>query len=416
MLQKTKALLFLAIPLVLSCPVKGFAADFHGESRTYLQAENSSDDKTIGNLREYLDLNIDNAAGQSVSVHAGGWLRASSENAYNNKQTDGDMQYAYVRYRGESGLTANLGRLQVYDGPSVEFIDGAYLRADLKGGFGVSAYGGDSARDGGKTIYGGRLSHSAGNLYTLGASYLKEDNSTAGDREEAAIDLSLTPTEGFSIQGSSAYNSKDSGWMEHSYSAMIGSSGPVRVRADFQEIDYGRYFTSATTSAFSASSTGSVLLNSNEKLTRLGGEVLFSAGQNVTISADYRNYDYDIAGAAKKYGATFSFTSGSDVQAGISAHRMDGNSDMNRYNEFRVFCASRHGKFDLAFDALDIVYDEKINGVDNAYDVSATAVYGISERASASATLDYANDPRFERQLKGIIKLTCKFGKNPWGV
>jgi hypothetical protein len=132
---------------------------------------------------------------ESVSVHLGGWLGLQTDATPDGKTSDNDLQYGYVSYRAkESNAVVNLGRVMVFEGVANERVDGIYARTDIKGGFGISAYGGapvETAADqpGNSTIYGGRLSHQNPGLYTLGLSYLKEEKNSATFRQEEGIDL-----------------------------------------------------------------------------------------------------------------------------------------------------------------------------------------------------------------------------------
>ena len=306
-------------------------------------------------IYEYLDFNVQNLGKESISFHFGGWLGydLQDDSFGNDKKKGSDLQYGYLSYRTkEHNAVVNLGRVMVFEGVAAERVDGIYARTDLMKGFAISAFGGapvetnDNAL-GNSTIYGGRLSHQYEGVYTIGLSYLnetKDNNETQNPqstddiwRREGGIDLWVRPMNKVELTGKSAYNFQTTGWMEHSYYLMFGPFDKMRVNAEATWISYEDYFASTTSSAFKLTPGGP--LDPKEKVSILGPEVFYAINENWGISADYKSYSYDIAGSASYYGVKATFRTPKSYNAGISIHKMDGETDRLKYDEYRLYAS-----------------------------------------------------------------------------
>ena len=153
----------ILIMLSLLCPLIALAVDISGQSRTYLFSLEDTNSTKLMPLYEYLDFRVDNGNTGSISFNMGGWYRYDLKNeSFDGKYND-DLQYAYLSFKQSTGnAVLNLGRIRVYEGVAADLVDGVYARTDLKGGFGIAAYGGSPVETSfdtrtGDTIYGGRL-------------------------------------------------------------------------------------------------------------------------------------------------------------------------------------------------------------------------------------------------------------------
>lgn len=407
--------------LVLSSslvPSKAWAVTYFGESRTYLQFRESESDETIIPLFEYLNLGVDGIGGKEISLKLGGWLRQDlADESFDNKKFNSDLQYAYLSVSdSDRTITAKLGRFYVFEGVGSGQVDGLYATQYISGRLGVSLYGGipvETDSDG-KYIYGGRISDGIPGVYTLGLSYQKEKSENSGSSEEAGADLWLKAFSKLELQGRSVYNVDSSGWQEHTYYLTLGPFGGFSVKPEGSWIDYTRYFTAATTTAFSF--TPGALIP-DESVLILGGAVEYAFADAFVIAGDYLNYSYDIEGDANYYGGKISYlarpsdysarTKGS---AGLSVHRMDGDVQELQYNEYRIYGSINFGRIDLAVDLLDVDYDEGINGVDNAYSASGALGFSISNKARIVGDIEYGKNPRFDSEVKGLLKFLYAFG------
>jgi len=411
--------LFLVIApaffLFLLQHVPVYAASISGETNTILRMGKTADDRNLYPLYEYLSLGIVNeTGGGSISGNLGGWGRVDLRDRSSDRYTNADLQYGYVSYQGnKNNLLLNAGRQFVAEGVATERVDGVHLRGDLAGGFGAAAFVGapvviEPDFKGGDVVYGGRVTHSIREYYTIGLSALRTDYNSSRLREESGIDLWFHPLKQIDVVGRSTYNSITSGWMEHAYMATFSPLQNLRFTADLSGISYKDYFYQTTTKAFSLTRG---LLDPNEKVFSLGGGVDYTPVEKVNLSADYKNYAYDIAGPANYYGGKATFTLPESFMAGLAIHRMDGENAKLRYMEYRLFASKKLGKVDLTADLFDVDYDSPINGVKQTYSASVAAAYAITDRIKLSADVDYSRNPDFDGVLSGMLRFTYAFDK-----
>jgi hypothetical protein len=396
-------------------PGKTLAADIAGTSRTYMQyRETAAGDKLLP-LYEYLDFNVQDLGKETISVHFGGWLGydLKDDSFGNDKKKGSDLQYGYVSYQAkERNATVNLGRVMVFEGVAAERVDGVYARTDIKGGFGVAAFGGAPVETGtdlpGNTmIYGARVSHQNIGLYTVGLSYLKEEKNSATFREEEGLDLWVRPVNKVELMGRSSYNAETSGWMEHAYHLMLGPFDKLRFNTEASWINYADYFAGATTNVFKMTAGGPI--DPNEKVNILGEEIFYSINTNWAVSVDFKKYGYDIAGSANYYGAKATYVSPKSYNAGLSIHKMDGDTNRLKYDEYRIYASKKIDKIDVAVDLLDVKYKEPINDVTDAYSATLAAGYELTQKLKLGADLEYSKNPDFDKDVRFFLKLNYRF-------
>jgi hypothetical protein len=407
-------LLFLLV-IIFFASISAHAADITGTSNTYLRASETVDGGKLLPLYEYLDLSVQNPGTQPVSIHLGGWLRYDlREASFGEERNNGALSYGYVSYRGKArNAVVNLGRVMVFEGVAAERVDGIYARTDVMGGLGISAFGGvpvETSIDlpGSNTIYGGRISHQDTGLYTIGLSYLKEEKNSETFRQEAGVDLWIKPVNKVELSGRSSFNTQTTGWMENSYFLMLGPFDKLRVNTEASWISYEDYFAATTNNAFKLSPGGP--LDPKEKLNILGPELFYAINNNWSVSADYKQYAYEIAGKAGYYGARATYNMPASYSAGISLHKMDGDTNRLKYDEYRIYAAKRMARADIAVDLLDVKYKEAINNVSDAYSATLAAGYETTKDLKLGADLEYSKNPDFDEDVRIFVKLIYRFG------
>ncbi|HET6365192.1 MAG TPA: hypothetical protein VFG02_09090 [Nitrospirota bacterium] len=402
---------------LLSFSSMASALELSGQSNTYLQSRETTDQTKLLPLYEYLNFKAENLGSQNISFHFGGWYRYDLKNESFGTKSTGDLQYAYLSYKPDKGnAVLNLGRLFVNEGVASEQVDGVFGRTDLLGGITVAAFGGSPVETDfdsrtGDSAYGGRISQGLYEVYRIGFSYLLEKNGSDDFRKEEGLDLWFRPVNKVELLGSSFYNALTSDWMKHTYFLTLGPFGIISFRTEFTNISYKDYFTSFTTSAFKFDPTINGV-DPNEKLSSIGEEVSFNLGKAI-LSADYKKYSYDIAGDAKYYGGKLAFAGAQNIGAGLSVHRMDGQTDNFKYYEYRLYGYKKFAKIDITVDLFTVSYDEEINGIKNAYSASLAGGYALSARARLAADVEYAKDPFFDRDVRGLVKFVYNFEIEP---
>jgi hypothetical protein len=405
----------LASTLLWSTPSMASDYSISGESSTIFRMRTTVDKKNIFPAYEYLRLSMtDNRSdGSGVSFYLGAWGRADLGDKSTSSSTDGDLQYAYLTYRApKNNTTVSIGRQFINEGVATERVDGLYLHNDFAYGIGASAFFGNSViteptYQGGTLIYGTRVSQTDKKYYTVGLSALKserEDNSRY--REEEGVDLWLRPLQQVDLTGRSTYNSITDGWMEHSYAATYAPLKNLSLGADFSRINFKDYLYGMTTSALS---TTNPIWKSNERQTAVGVNAAYTVIKNLTLAADYKFYSYNQSGDSLYFGgkATYSLPEAFVVGAGF--HRMEGEIDKLRYVEVRAFASKKIGHADLTIDAIDINYDNKINGIKNSYVITAAALYEVNRKLKVGADVEFSRNPDFDSEFRGLVKAIYTF-------
>lgn len=403
--------------ILLAKPLLAADFSFSGESTTYLRMKRTVDKQDLYPVYEYLNLKTTQKLGDgsAVSFYVGAWGRLDLADKTTDKGSDADLQYGYLTYwSATNNLVANLGRQFVAEGVATERIDGLYVRSDLAGGFGASAFVGkpvvtEPNSNGGDIIYGARLTHSLPKYYTLGLSALKSDEDSANYREEEGIDIWLYPAKGVDVTGRSTYNSLTSGWMEHAYTVSYAPLDGLKISADLSNINYRDYFFHVTSSVFSLNNGITGILDPNEKLLALGGSVSYTPMKNLTVVADYKNYGYDLAGDADYYGGKVSFSQPASFSAGIGIHRMNGEGEKLRYTEYRLYLANKLGHADLTADFINQHYDRAINGINSSFAVTGAVLYEITEQLKVGADVELSRNPDFDNEARGLVKVIYAF-------
>jgi len=395
------------------------AASISGESNTIFRMMKSTSDKNLYPLFEYLRFSGTDNVGDygSVALNMGGWGRVDlgDNSFYNTDKQDGDLQYGYLSYRSnKNNLLFNAGRQFVAEGVTADRLDGLYFRSDLAAGFGAAAYVGSPVvlepnYKGGDLIYGGRITQSNPKYYSLGISALRTDQNGSRLREEQGVDLWLHPLKQIDVVGKSSYNSITSGWMNHDYVITFNLLESLSFSGNGSYISYKDYFYQVTTNALSLTPNGQ--LNPNEKVLTLGGSIDFSPVKYFRLTADYKNYDYDIAGQAQYYGGKATFSLPDSFVAGFSIHRMNGETDTLRYDKYRLFAQKKLGKADLTVDFFNVNYQSAINGIKNTYSVTGAAAYDITENFRVAVDVNYLQDTLFDNAVTGLVKVTYSFDK-----
>jgi hypothetical protein len=412
-LLKTLGSLLASCSVLLFSPLAAHAAAISGDSTTIFRIRQTTDDRNLFPLYEYLHLSGTSVGKEgTTSFQLGGWARGDLGDNSTGENSNGDLQYGFLSYRADkNNLQFSVGRQYVAEGVAYEKIDGLYLRSDIAKGFTAAAFVGSPVVTepnftGGDIIYGARLAQGWSNYYTIGISALKNDSGGDRLREEEGVDLWLRPIKQIDIAGRSTYNSITDGFMEHAYTASFTPIDTLRFSATLSQINYRDYFYHVTTSALSLTNG---ILDPNEEVLALGGSVGYTPFKMLGLSADYKHYDYDIAGSANYFGGKANFTLPDALSAGLSYHRMDGDSDRLKYDEYRAWASKKLGPADLTLDCIDIYFDNSINGIHNTYSIAVAAGYDFSPKVRVAADVDFLRSSDFDQEFRGLIKVTYVF-------
>lgn len=422
------AFLRAVLPLVLLLlPGLAPAQEFSLVSDTLLRIFERDTDRSDGlaiPVYEYLQLDAGDPEKRSLTFHLYGWGRADfGDGGYYDdlygSDTGGELLYGYLQYvRPETDLDIRLGRQYVFEGVSNESVDGLRIGSNLGEYFGGSIYAGqpvsldsEEGRDG-DYIFGGRLSHRLRSLYEVGVSYKNIGNDDDQTDERAGVDFSLFLPAGVSLFGFSSYNLESDDWAEHSYEANF-NLGPLRLRPFFEHYRFDDYFDAGdkTPGPFR------FLVGRDEKLTVLGGDVLWQKAGGVELGARFKNYDYDERDeTAQFYSLLGNWTTRELTQFGGELGRMDGETDETRYFLARAYAYYDQIKLPLlrfvTGDVVYVFYDEDIEGEDTSLTLSLGAGSRfLNDRLEIRVAGDYSTDPYFDDDLRGWLMARLSYGR-----
>jgi hypothetical protein len=402
--------------LIIVLQVQANAASISGESETIFRMQKIND-RNLYPVYEYFRLSgSDNmGGGGTLSINAGAWGRVDLQDRSSDSNPYGDLQYGYVSYGGnKDNLQINAGRQFIAEGVATERLDGLYLRSDLAAGFGAAAFIGSPVvtqpnYKGGDVTYGGRISQGNPKYYSVGLSALRTDYDKSRIREEQGIDIWVHPLSQVDLWGRSSYNSITSGWMEHAYTVTATPLDKLRFTANLSKINYKDYFYQVTTSALSLTNG---LLNPQEDVLTLGGSIEYIPVKNLRIAVDYKNYDYAVAGQAKYYGGKATYSLPESYAVGLSYHRMAGEVDKMKYDEYRIFASKSMGPINLTVDFFDVHFDSPINGNRDTYALSAVVGYALTPALQVSGDVGYSRTTDSDNAVAGMLKLIYRFDMN----
>jgi hypothetical protein len=389
------------------------SAEIDLTSTTYLQEHEDARDNNFITLRQYLDFNV-TGLGERLSLYSSGWFRLELDNAENGDRTNDELLYAYLSYSvfPDRSLMFNLGRHFVYEGVASEQIDGASVRWEIVPMLGVSAFAGvpletdfdDRESD---YLFGGRFFLRLPKRAEVGLSYLKEDNEGSSYREEVGIDVWVRPIRWLELRGESRWNQRTDGWIEHSYTLNTFPIEKLTLSTFAAYTDYDAAFSSTTLSAFLPQFVGI-----GEALTKIGVFAEYAWTDWLSAVADYSRYEYDIQGSANFFGVDLrAYVPDQGLAAGVSLHRMAGDTKRLRYLKARLYATKTLAAFELSLDTVHLNYDESFSGTNHAYAFSGSLAYPLTPSLLVSTSIYYSKNPDFDQEVRTFLKIVYHFGQ-----
>jgi hypothetical protein len=344
-------------------------------------------------------------------VRAGGFGRADLADETFDRTTNSDLQYGYLGYRApRMNLELRLGRLSVTAGAArTEVLDGFEAGGDLPAGFDVRMWGGvpvvtDADGRADNVLYGARISQGLRGRYRLGVSYLQHEDDNETARQEAAADLFLRPFSAIELTGSSLYNLDADDFARHDYRLALGPFfSRVTLVGVFGWVDYGNYFTFPLNAAFTFP-----IINPDEILQTIGGELYFDAGKGLRLTLEYTNFDYDILDTATAAGFKADWTRGR-WGAGGAYRRVSGENPQLQYGDYRLYCSTSVGRMAIALGLQEVRYETEINGTRDAMTATLAGHWAFREDFALGADVEYGSNPFFDSDVKGMLRLTWRY-------
>lgn len=378
---------------------------------------------------QYLGLSIN--AGNGLYFHLYGWGKMDFANG---NTAAGDLSTAYVDYRfPKSNGQIRAGRFFVSDGVINDQIDGGSVSADLKGGFRLSLYGGAPVaheRDTtlryntvtgntdvlkkGDNIAGGSLRYRLPNVLELSVSGVREGGLTTGPdedlknrREMVGADAWVHPFEKVEASGKFEYNTAIRGMADQRYSLVVKPVDRLAVTGEFNDYQLRQFF---------AFTTLPELFNNEgtERMRSYGGAASYRF-DIATLTGTYKYYER-AAGNGDRYGVNARFpmlnnrliTSAGYTRVNPTPTTVPGSINSS-YDEYNVYVEGHAGKLSANVYGLVNHYTEPVFNRTNEYSVSGSLGYEIAPGLNLSGDLIYSQNPQFNEEFRGFLRLRYTF-------
>jgi hypothetical protein len=391
--------------------------------------------RTLAPLTEFLSVDQDKLGDGNLSAHLYGWGRVDlgdSRPAVDDESSSvaGSLTYGYLQYRFDhANAQAKGGRFFVHEGIVNEQVDGVSARTDLPYGFGVSAFGGANVHtvnipgantDGkGDGIFGGRVNYRKGGLLELGLSGVYESKAPAlatayglpgsyGDHRLIGGDIWLRPLDMVQLSGHTSYNTETGNVAEHSYLVQVTPVKDLTVSGSFDEHRDRDYF-------YSSVLFSEMVKNLSQESKVYSGIVSYALPLNLELSAEYQHYSRD-TGKADRFGGELrgNFLSNS-LRSGLDYHYLSAGSHFavvpaadasGSYHEARGYVLYDTKSYIASADLIGYFFDKQVEGKGSAWEGNCSLGYHLSPALAVSGDLSYGQNPQYDNELKGLLKLT----------
>jgi len=434
--MKRHVILIAAIWLL--APAVLWGAELGSDGTTIFRFEErsfpGSNKERVAPATQFLGVDIGKLGDPNLSFHLYGWGRVDlASHSTSEGSTDGIISYAYLHYRfPEANAFVKAGRLFVYEGVAAEQLDGVSLRTDLAKGFTLALYGGvpvrvDENNNKGSSIFGGRVGYRLPGMLELGVSALREGGTDTREfdtssltartikryREMIGGDIWLSPYRTVELNGHTYYNAASEGIAEHSYLASWRPLTSLNLFGEYNEQRFKEYFGSTNLPSLFQPARGD-----HYRSTGIG--VTYAVAKPVELTADYKriNYQKDNHGKANRFGVEARLSMmDKRLRSGVSYHRSDGTGDgINSYHELRGYGMYAVSRYSASLDAITHLYDKPINKKKSAFELVASLGLRILPALLLSGDLSYGHNPRYDSEVKGLLRLTYNFASDSKGA
>ena len=414
---------------------------------------------TYAPATQFLGIDANNLYKDGLSLHLFGWGRADMANSTRQiGMPGGDLAYGYLRYRfNQANAELKAGRFTINQGVGIEQVDGISGRADLRGGFTVSFFGGkpvlykrgDAAaqkdyefqRD---FIFGGRVGLRVPKLGEFGLSLLQDGTKAAKDlplpsavdytRKQAGLDVRISPNSTFDFSGRTVYDlashldtpgapSNRSRLAENDYPLSVKLAPLVAMTGNYTERNFQAYFAGTNLPSLFRQIE-------KDKHRAYGGSLIFGSAASVQVVADYRNIRRETLGDAKRFGGEFRMNLPEQkIQAGFGFHRMAAfnvpvvggliPSYGLSHREVRAWVMVEQGRLSASLDAIHQSYDDPFNPNLNAEKAASEVVASLGVQATSnlkiSGDVSYGVNPDFKKDVRGLLRAEFRFAMGSKG-
>jgi hypothetical protein len=402
---------------------------------------------------QYLGIDATNLTTERLSFHLFGWGRADlgEQSSYTGK-TGGDLAYGYLRYRfPTANAEIKAGRFSVSSSSGIEQVDGVSAKADLKGGFTVSAFGGQpvlykkamtsgAAQDDYEFqrnfIVGARIGLRVAKVGEFGLSYLQDGQTAAKDlpipsdtdytRRHVGLDMRIAPHAAVEFSGKTvldvakhpATTDSPSNIAEHDYTLSVKAMDELAFAGTYTERNYRAYF--AGTNLHS-------LFHQDEKgkFNAMGASVTWGSAGKLQVVADFKHTKREIYGDANRVGADVKWAiSGMKLNTGFGFHKVSADdvkvaggtipSYGLSHTELRAWVMHEKGKLFASLDGIFYTFDDSknpnLNDKSSLFEVVGSLGYQATANVKVSGDLSYGANPDVKKEVRALLRAEYRFG------
>jgi len=406
---------------------------------------------TVMPATQYLGIDATKLGSERLSLHLFGWGNAQlGDVPQDYSRTSSDLTYGYLEYRfNQANADVKLGRFAINSGAGLEQVDGVTARADLRGGFTISAFAGkpvlyrlqnatlqndyEAQR---KLIFGTRLGLRMSRVAEVGVSFLQDGTAPAKDglnppvdftRKQVTGDVRIRPNAVIDFTGHTTYELEDhnqpvgadkaSRLAEHDYTLSLKLGKLVSVAGNYVERNYQAYF---------AGSTMPSLFRTDEKdgHKTYGASVIFNGGGTLEVIPDYRHTHRDSYGDSNRFGADVRWAFAKNFKSGFSFHKVNADtvafttgpipSYALAYRELRAWAMYEGAVMCVSVDGIQHHFDDKnnpnLNGIDTAYELIGSLGVKLSPNFKISGDVGVSQDAIYKREGRAALRLDWRFG------
>lgn len=461
MRQRTSVAL---LALLMSAGAWGQDVSVYGTSMAQMwKSETPGFDKaTMAPFTQFVGIDATNLGTERLSFHLFGWGRAdlADQSAYqglSGGKSSGDLSAGYLQYRMPyANAEIKAGRLTVGSTSGVEHLDGVSAKADLRGGFTISAFGGQPVlyRNALRTpaekndyefqrnwIAGARLGLRIARFGEIGVSYLQDGQNAAKDlpipsttdytRRHLGVDLRISPAAAVDFNGRTvmdvakhaatpAGQAEPSKVAEHDYALALRMAEQWSLAGTFTERNYRAYYAGTNVlSIFNPKEIG--------KFNAYGAALTYGSAAALQVVVDYKGTKRELTGKANRIGADVRYAiSGKHLATGFGFHKVSADDVKTpllggttvayglSHSEVRAWMMHEKGKMSLSLDGIVYTFDDKknpnLNGKSSMFEVVGSLGYQATTNVKVSGDLSFGANPEVKKEVRGLLRAEYRFG------
>jgi hypothetical protein len=158
-----------------------------------------------------------------------------------------------------------------------------------------------------------------------------------------------------------------------------------------------------------------MLKNLGQESRALGASATYTLNKNDELSADYKHYSRDIGKADRFGGELRGNFAESSVRSGFGYHYLRSSSDFaivpvanasGSFHEIRGYVMRDTKSYFASVDLIGYLFRKQVESRDGAWEAQGSIGYHLNPDLAVSADLSYGQNPQYNDELRGLIRLT----------